>query len=305
METLQPESIPVVPESPSLILRATHILLVRIVQADVGAWANGSDGMPRRSANLLLELEEVLKGDVDGHAGDRFRLEITQSGRPGSRVFALPGVWSDLPLDVGTRYVTFSSGEMHRAAEVLRSPQLLRVVPSGEALLDVRTALNAERQRLPLGRALEQVSEDDRAKLNHLFGEYVAARMASAVGGPPNDFDSVMRFTEDPRLSTICRTIIFEAAHTEIAGSNVPEPIVARFVRTAFRLLAMPETAAMHEQISTDMLPQVLGLEKREPSVTAEQVFAGAPAERQQAEQALAHAGDQQSVQRLVQWLRR
>src|SRR5919201_2591872 len=99
METLQPESIPVVPESPSLILRATHIILVRIASADVRPWANRADGMPERAADLVLELEEILKGDVDGHTGDRFRLEITQTGRPGTRVFALPGVWSDLPLD--------------------------------------------------------------------------------------------------------------------------------------------------------------------------------------------------------------
>src|SRR5437868_463084 len=87
METLQPESIPVVPESPSLILRSTHILLVRIVTADVRPWASRSDGMPQRTADVLLELEEVLKGDVDGHAGDLFRLDITQTGRPGTRIF--------------------------------------------------------------------------------------------------------------------------------------------------------------------------------------------------------------------------
>ena len=50
METVQPESIPVVPESPSLVLRASHILLVRIVSADARPWTNRADGLPERRA---------------------------------------------------------------------------------------------------------------------------------------------------------------------------------------------------------------------------------------------------------------
>jgi hypothetical protein len=305
METLQPESIPVVPESPSLILRATHIVLVRIASADVRPWTNRADGMPERAADLVLELEEILKGDVDGHTGDRFRLEITQTGRPGSRVFALPGVWSDLPLDVGTRYVAFSVSDRHKAVDVMQGPALVRVAPAGEALLDARLALSGERERLSLARLLERVSEQDRSQLNHFFGEYVAARLADAFTGSPNEFDGVMRFVEDPKLSPICRTIIVEAAHAQIAGSGVAEPVLARFVRAAFHLLAMPEAAAMHDQLVSDMLPQTLGLGTATPTITAERAFSAAPAERQQAEQTLTRSTDQQAAQRLIRWLRR
>jgi len=50
METVQPESVPIVPESPSLILRASHILLVRIVSAETRPWTTRADGLPERSA---------------------------------------------------------------------------------------------------------------------------------------------------------------------------------------------------------------------------------------------------------------
>ena len=304
METVQPESIPVVPESPSLILRASHILLVRIVSADARPWINRADGVPERSADLLLELEEVLKGDVGGHAGDRLRLSITQAGRPGSRVFAPPGVWSDLPLDAGARYVTFSVTEQRKAVDVLQPPSLVRVAPEAEALLDVRSAVVAESERLSLPRTLQRISEADRSRLNHFFGEYVAARLHEVITGSPNDFDAVMRFAEDAKLSPVCRTIIVEAAHTQLAGSDAPEPVLARFIRGAFHLIAMPEAAEMHDQLLSDMLPQLLALGSTRPTITATKVFAGANTERQQAEQVLSRASDQPGAQRLLQWLK-
>ena len=304
METVQPESIPVVPESPSLILRASHILLVRIVSADARPWTNRADGLPERSADLLLELEEVLKGDVGVHAGDRFRLTITQTGRPGSRVFALPGVWSDLPLDPSARYVTFSVSGQHKVVDVLQVPSLVRVAPEAEALLDVRKGVAAEAEHASLSRTLDRISEPDRSGLNHFFGEYVAARLHEAIAGTPNDFDAVMRFVEDPRLSPVCRTIIVEAAHTQIAGADAPQAVLARFVRTAFHLTAMPEAADMRDQLLSDMLPQLLALGGARPTVTATQVFAGADAERQRAEQIVSRSSDQPGAQRLLQWLR-
>ena len=304
METVQPESVPIVPESPSLILRASHILLVRIVSAETRPWTTRADGLPERSADLLLELEEVLKGDVGVHAGDRFRLTITQAGRPGSRVFALPGVWSELPLDTGVRYVTFSTSAQHKVVDVLQPPSLVRVAPESEALLDVRTAVIAETERLSLPRTLERIPEADRGRLNHFFGEYVAARLHEVISGPPNGFDVIMRFAEDPKLSPVCRTIIVEAAHTQLAGSDAPQPVLARFVRAAFHLAAMPEAADMHDSLLSDMLPQLLALGSSRPVITATQVFAGADAERQQAEQILSRSSDRPGAQRLLQWLR-
>jgi len=303
METVQPESIPVVPESPSLVLRASHILLVRIVSADARPWTNRADGLPERSADLILELEEVLKGDVGVHAGDRFRLTITQAGRPGSRVFALPGVWSDLPLDAGARYVTFSISTERKVVDVLQPPSLVRVAPEAEALLDVRKAVAAEAERLSLPRTLERVSEADRGRLNHFFGEYVAARLHEVMSGSPNDFDAVMRFVEDPKLAPVCRTIIVEAAHTQLAGSDAPQPILARFVRTSFHLIALPEATDMHDQLLSDMLPQLLALRGVKPTITAAEVFGGANADRQQAEQIVSRSSDP-GAQRLLQWLR-
>src|SRR5205085_254653 len=130
-------------------------------------------------------------------------------------------------------------------------------------------------------------------------------RLGEALAGPAGEFDAVMRFVEDPRLSGLCRTVVFEAAQTQIAGSDAPRPMLARFVRTAFHLLALPEAAAMHDQISGDMLPQLLGLAGAAPTITAEQAFSGAAAERSQAEQQPARSRNQPQAQQLLRWPRR
>jgi hypothetical protein len=61
----------------------------------------------------------------------------------------------------------------------------------------------------------------------------------------------------------------------------------------------------MHDQISGDMLPQLLGLSGAAPTITAEQAFSGAAAERSQAEQQLARSPNQPQAQQLLRWLRR
>jgi hypothetical protein len=304
METLQPESSPVVSESPSLILRATHIVLLAVEAAEIGPWGQNADGLRERTATLSLRLEQTLKGDLEDQTGERFRLVLHQTGLPSTRVFALPGVWTNKPLDVGSRLVVFSVSSHRHVRQVLEEPEVAAVATADEALLDVTLAMGAERQHLTVSALLHNIPSTDRPRLERFFGEYMATRMADVLTGPPEELEAVLRFVEDPRLSPVCRTMIFEEVEAQYGSAGLSERSRARIALSAFRLLAMPEALPMHEAIASETLPKVLGLGRAKPVLTATTVFAGAADDRRRAEAAVTGLADQAHARRLLEWLR-
>jgi hypothetical protein len=304
METLQPESSPVVSESPSLILRATHIVLLAVDAAEVGPWGQNADGLRERTATLSLRLEQTLKGDIEDRVGERFRLAVHQTGLPSTRVFALPGAWTNKPLDVGQRLVVFSVSSHRHVRQVLEEPEVVAVATAEEALLDATLAMRAERQHQPVSALLQSIPSADRSRLERFFGEYVAARMADVLAAPPEELEAVLRFVEDPRLSPVTRTMIFEEVEAQYGSAGLSERARARIALSAFRLLAMPEASAMHDAIASETLPKLLGLGRPKLVLTATTVFAGAADDRRRAEAAVAGLADPAQSRRLLEWLR-
>src|SRR2546421_12684334 len=97
----------IVPSSPSIVLRATHILLIRVEASTFGEWLPAPRGGVSRAVDLTLKLEEVLKGTTDEQPDDQVRIEVTQFATGTTRIMPMPGAWSNHKLDPGTRLVAF------------------------------------------------------------------------------------------------------------------------------------------------------------------------------------------------------
>ncbi|HEV8323854.1 MAG TPA: hypothetical protein VG389_19715, partial [Myxococcota bacterium] len=134
-------AVPVLPGSKSIILRATHILLVRIESAREGEWRPRLEGgLVERNLDLALTLEEVLKGKVATAAGGRFETRVLQVAHPSGRVFPVPGVWSGVRASPGMRLVVFARNSGTAPGPLLEDPSCQRLVAPEKALADLRLA---------------------------------------------------------------------------------------------------------------------------------------------------------------------
>src|SRR5205823_355008 len=81
----------VIPNSPSIVLRATHILLIRIEAAQIGEWTSPPDKWIERRARLTVALEETLKGNTREKPGEQVAATVTQFRNPSDWEIAVPG----------------------------------------------------------------------------------------------------------------------------------------------------------------------------------------------------------------------
>src|SRR5512140_1242124 len=107
------------PQPTSIVIRASHILLIRIEESQAGEWSTQPDGFRRRTVRLSITLVEILKGAVDAQPGDTLALTITQRASVSPRRPVAPGVWSNQPIDPGTELLTFSHSPNNRAVTSL------------------------------------------------------------------------------------------------------------------------------------------------------------------------------------------
>lgn len=292
------------PDSRSVILRSTHILLIRILTSEAGPWSNDANGNLVRQTRMTVRLEQILKGELDQPAGSPVRIEVRQFGRPGTRVYAVPGVWSDQPTAQGTQLVTFASSPSRNATSVLVEPDCKTVVPAESALADVRVALDAERDGLSLGDSL-RLAEPSAPSLQNLFGEYLTAKYAGTLLGNAAEFSALLRFVENPDLSPVARTTLLDFATSEIGEARAPSPQALRaLVNTLFHLVAMPEAQALHDNVIGVYLPAVLRWNGSHYSVGTAEVFP-APADRARAEATLNNYHGAASTEALKAWLRK
>src|SRR5258708_4452924 len=114
----------------SIVLRSTHILLVKVIAAKEGAWVPSKPGFKSRTVDLSLEISETLRGKVDPLPGEPVRVTIPQSDYDGELMMQpVPGSWSRVPLEPGTELVVFAESRVPRVDQVLAEPACTRVVP--------------------------------------------------------------------------------------------------------------------------------------------------------------------------------
>src|ERR1700722_16502662 len=138
------------PESSSEILRATHIasVFLEAVQASEGRPAGGT---LQRGGMLTLRIVDVFKGVLHQASGASFSLQARQHQPAGSRIFAVPGVWSEHELETGSNFVLFSVSPTKDAQEAFSEPFCQSVEPAATAVDDVRLAMRAGTPAVSIG----------------------------------------------------------------------------------------------------------------------------------------------------------
>lgn len=278
----------VLENSPSLVLRASHILLVRVVHAQVGDWRKSDAASVERDAKITLTLDEALKGAARERSGERFEAKVKQYGTGVSRIAAVPGVWSMAPLNAGTRYVAFACGRASAAADLVSDPICVRLIGADECLDDVRLALDLESRNAATGQVLDRAAASS-AALGYVFGEYLNARVGAATSLDEADFDRLLALLESSQMPDVARITMLDAAASNLIASADAVPGRARrFGVTLFRLLGNPKAAGVHGDIVDIHLPNLLGIVGGRPArMTPAAVFERFAAERAKASAAL------------------
>src|SRR5438045_4350456 len=132
------------PASRSIVLRSSHILLVKVVAARPAAWAPFRPGLKSRKVELSVQVEEALRGLIDPAADRPVDVTVEQTAYDGELMMQpLQGSWSPVPIDPGTELVTFSESASGRAELVLEEQACKLVLPAEQALPGMRIAAQA------------------------------------------------------------------------------------------------------------------------------------------------------------------
>lgn len=294
------------PASPSIILRATHILLARVDSSAATPWQTPPNQWRERQVDLTLHIEEILKGAVQRRTDVAIR--ITQYANPGLVNQPIPGVWSAAPVDRGGNLLIFASVEASTAADPARlftEPACLGIVPARTALTGVRLAMRRESGQLSMpGFLAEAVGAA--GDLDLIFTDYLKAlldrpEMASKVA-----FDHLMALVESPRLAIQPRMALLR--EIQYALSVAPVYTAAhreRFVIALFRVALASTEPGIRQQILGATLPNVIGLSDGGATLAASQVFHDTPQERARILEDLKPFLSQEPIARLAAWLKR
>ncbi len=292
-----------VPGSPSAVLRATHILLFRIESSRPSPFTTNAVGNPERTVGLTVVVEEVLKGEIQYPPGTPVQLEIRQTGRLGTRMYMVPGVWSDQPIDPGTRLVAFAAGPTGRVAELLADPYCFRILPPEECRNDVRLALRAESGDVSTTDLLK-TANSGASYLHYVFAEYLVARLNGSLLSNLEDFRLLMAFLENPALPGVPRSTVLTFAGNQMAAlAPAPRAYVESLAATMFHLIGLPQAAPLAGNLIGVYLPNLLGLRGGAPRQRASDLFQDAPKERQRAAQILRDYHGPEPTGGLREWL--
>jgi hypothetical protein len=291
--------------STSVILQATHMLLIQIESADSGSWAQETARTQARSVKLQISLREVLKGSVGDDTSTNIEIPVQQAAGLGSRIFAVPGVWSGKLLNAGTRHVVFCRSSSVNANDILQEAHTMAVMSSGECLSDVRRTLDAEREHVTLPELIPRFAGDPDS-LGPLFAEYMAARLDEVLFRDAEGFNELMSSLETPIVSSRFRGIILREIYSRaLLADPAPPGFDDRLVVGTLRIIALPEAAPLHDDLLKTYLPNLLGLEGGATKKRAESIFRRFPGEREQAERVLSAYATPAIAALVLDWIRR
>jgi hypothetical protein len=295
--------IQVIADSPSIVMRSTHILLFRVEASQLGAWGPRPEGGTQRDVQLTIKLEELLKGKTKETTDSVVKLQVKQYGTGTSRVAAMPGVWSNHELAPKAQYVAFCNSRENNTAALLQDPSCERLQPAGEALADVRLALQSEAENMPI-KGLFALAKPMAAKLHYTFAEYAWQRFDASNWKQPENFEQLMEFLEFPALSDVTRSTLLDLVYSRVSNEPDSGHRVPRLAITMFRLLRTPEASKQHDNIIKPFLPNLLGLSGGATKRTPDEIFVDFPGERPKALQSIREYQGAVPVADLVAWLR-
>lgn len=293
--------VPANADAQSLLLRSTHILLIRIESADVGPWVE-DEGPTRRDIELHLVIEEVLKGTLSTGTDKLVTVKARQSRRVGTRYYALPGVWSEHDVGAGTRLVAFSISAKDAGGEVLSERRLQMLLSPEESLADVRLFREVESKKLRLVEVLEQANRQA-STLGFVFADYIGDRVETneKLGAP--ELDAIRTHLEQPNLAPEPRSTLVGTVNSLLMASDpVPAPVLERWVTTLFHQIVIPSSSDADNIIQV-YIPNMVGLSGGVKRKTAKVVFSEHPQEREQAEQILRNYKGPAPAGKLLAWL--
>ncbi|MBZ5675121.1 MAG: hypothetical protein LAP61_12825 [Acidobacteriia bacterium] len=287
-----------VPDSRSVILQSTHIVLVRVTRVEAPAWS----AERTRIARIELNLIEVLKGEIVNGSGT-VRFEVTQR-LPDPEGYPYPNnCWSSQDVQTGAELVIFSKTESRVAADVVGQSACRRLMLSSLALSSVRAAAQVEAENPPLdnlARRLVSVA----GGIQPVFMEYLVERFGDLRLQERGNFEAVLALLEAPALQPVVRVTLWNGIRGFIMSSGrVEEWHFHRVAISLFRLLALPEAVSMQGNIIGTYLPNLLGLGTSNVR-SANDVFRDWPGERQNATSVINGYSGADSKEPLLSWLK-
>ena len=294
----------VVPDSPSILLRAVQIQFLRVEELSIGPWETGPRRTESRHFELRGRIDEVLKGVVDEGVGAQVLVKGRQVRPAGGRDQSVPGVWSRITLQPGQRLAVFSTTSSKHVEAMLREDSILGVFPAESVRADIIHAMDAESSPGSLSKDLENLGEAGN-DLTPVFGEYVMARLQENVlFKDVKGFDHVMSWVEGPTVSDSLRRFVVASLFSIILVSEPTAPGYGdRLAVGAFRILAQWPREPLASQLVNTYLPNLLGLEGGASQKSPEMIFSNDEDERARAREALKRQPDSQGRSELLIWI--
>ena len=292
------------PELPSVILRATHILLLRADSVEFGDWQPHESHQLHRDVRITFTLEDTLKGSVVEQPGDRFDVAASQFKSSSMWHVPVPGVWSKQNIERGRQFLAFCRDSGKVAAALLKEPACQLVTPADESLVGVRHAVRAESDNLSIADLLAEATPDAMS-LDFIFAGYLSVKISGEAFFSKTNFEAVLSFLENARLPAATRSALLASVRTTISTSNLAQnQHVCRLVITMFRLIDLPEAADLHDNITEVFLPNLLGLKGGAKKCDVNEVFKDYSTDRAAAERLLREHTESSSNKQLLDWLR-
>ena len=241
--------------SRSLILRATHILVLQVVDVDDPPWTPRAAGGEQRAPTVLVRLDEVIKGRIDQTPGQSVRVQARQV-RLGEAWGPMPGVWSNVRLERGARLVGFSITGSRDAAAILSDPAAVALLPTEAALPDVHLAARASQMSLP---GLLAAARKDAHAMGYLFADYLWAKYQAQSLADFSSFSVILAAMEWPELNTVARSTLLMAVPDAVLGVDPPVTrYIDRLAVCMVRVLSLPTAQALHDNIVGTFLPNLV-----------------------------------------------
>lgn len=243
------------PHSRSLILRATHILAIQVVDVDERPWTPRAAGGEERTPTALVRLDEFIKGSFDQAPGQTVRVQARQV-RLGEAWGPMPGIWSNVRLQRGTRLVAFSIAGSRDAAALLSDPAGVALLPAEAALPDVHLVARASQSGLT---GLLAEARKEAGTLGNLFADYLWASYQAESLADFKRFAAILTAMEWPDLNTVARSTLLMAIPDAILSVEPPATrYIDRLAVSMVRVLSIPAAQALHDNIVGTFLPNLV-----------------------------------------------
>jgi len=281
--------IDVLPQSPSVLLRAMHVVRLVLTAVQPGPWEKVAETMSRRNVELSVRVEEVFKGK----GPQKLVIRIVQHRNDAFVYQPVPGAWSEQPIEKGLTVVVAGSGASLEAALV----EPLQVLPARSAE-EVRLVATAEEKRLPVQEVTQQATAIA-AALDYVFAQWLWERFGERALVDPAAAEAVFSLLEVPALEDSARvTLIVDAVGRAGSAQSTYLAGTRRLTRALFRLL--PDAKTIADNLVTVDLPALLRLRSL-PPVPRSMVLDDK--ERDAAKKSLAAYSGKADVQPLEAWL--